>query len=316
MPSEGQRAAGRRDEQQQDEDERDEAAEVAERPAGAGDAADLAARREARQHGVGEDGAELRAEVGEHVGREHRRRVGHPGRGDPEAEAAERRRAASRRAPSACAPRCGRRSRRAPGRAPRPSTPPIAVAVPQSAWPRDRVADHGRREVGGEDEGDDQRLERLVRPVEQHPGEDAAAGGGRPAVRVSGGQGRGGLGVAPGRDPGGQRGLGAAGAERGDHPVGRHDAVGAGDGAADQHRGDRLAAAEHRLVDVEEARRRGRRRPSGSRRARRRGPGGGSGPRRRRRRGPSRSGAARRRGRCGPPAAPGRGRRASGSGRC
>ena len=39
----------------------------------------------------------------------------------------------------------------------------------------DRVGDDAGGEVGREDEGDDQRLERLVGPVEQHPGEDAAA---------------------------------------------------------------------------------------------------------------------------------------------
>ena len=119
----------------------------------------------------------------------------------------------------------------------------------------DRVADDGRGEVGGEDEGDDQGLERLVRPVEQHPGEDAAAVGRRRGrVRSSGGQGRAASAALQAATQAGSARLRAGRADLGHHAVGRHDAVGPGDGAADQHRRDRLAAAEHRLVGVEEAR--------------------------------------------------------------
>ena len=186
-------AAGGGGEEEEDEDERDEPAEVAERPAGAGDAADLAARAEAGQHGVGEDLAELGADEGEGVDDEDDAAGrGMPGVASQKPSAAED--VGHREGEDPALARAGAVGHGAEerGEDARPIAPPIAAAAPQSAWPRDRVADDLGDEVGGEDEGDDQRLERLVGPVEEHPGEDAAAVGGRSrcARQISGGQGR------------------------------------------------------------------------------------------------------------------------------
>ena len=119
-----------------------------------------------------------------------------------------------------------------------------------------RVADHLGDEVGREDEGDDQRLERLVRPVEEHPGEDAAAvdGGSRrmlrtPAARAARPRPRSRPRPRPGR-------AGSSGSpSAATHPVGRRRCRPASVTAPRKSAGrERLAVAEHRLVDVEEAR--------------------------------------------------------------
>ncbi len=184
MPEEGAGAAGDGGEEQQHEDQRDQAADVAERPARAGDPPDLPARPEAGQHGVDEDLAELRADKGDDVDREHHRGVRHPRLRQPEAEAAEHERHREAEDPALARPGAvghgaeQRRQHRHRRPADRRRGAPERLAA-------DRVADHLGDEPGREDEGDDQGLERLVRPVEQHPGEDAAA-----VDRVDGGGGR------------------------------------------------------------------------------------------------------------------------------
>ena len=172
-----QRLAGMRigDEEAGDQRQADQAADIAGRPAEARQRAELLVGDERHHHGVGEDGGKLGADGGEAEGDQHERQRGRCGRAPratsphiPTTSSTEKKAIHGLRGLAGIGDgaehrrkRCGDQLGDAGG------------VGPQRRAAR-RIGHEAVDEIGREQEGDDERVERLGRPVEQHPADQRA----------------------------------------------------------------------------------------------------------------------------------------------
>ncbi len=162
------------DEEAGDQRQADQAADIAGRPAEARQRAELLVGHERDHHGVGEDGGKLGADGGEAEGEQHERReVGAAGRCKPQAAQCRPPAARRRRRSTACASgRVGDGAEH--GRKRRGDQLGNAGGIGPQRRAARRIVHEAVDEIGREQEGDDERVERLRRPVEQHPADQRA----------------------------------------------------------------------------------------------------------------------------------------------
>ena len=171
-----QRLAGVRigDEEAGDERQADQAADIAGRPAEARQGAEPLVGDERHHHRVGEDGGKLGADDGEAEGDQHdRHEIGAAGSREPQAEQPDHQQHGEEGDPGlAVLARIGdgaehRRKRRGD------QLGDAGGIGPQRRAMR-RIGHEAVDEIGREQEGDDERVERLRRPIEQHPADQRA----------------------------------------------------------------------------------------------------------------------------------------------
>ncbi len=179
------------DEEARDQRQADQAADIAGRPAEARQGAELLVGDERHHHGVGEDGGKLGADGGEAEGEQHEGcEVGAAGRRKPQAEQPDHQQHGEEGDPRlAVLARVGDGAEH--GRKRGGDQLGNAGGVgPQRRAPR-RIGHEAVDEIGGEQEGDDEGVERLRRPVEQHPADQRALSrprGRRPGFRATDGR--------------------------------------------------------------------------------------------------------------------------------
>ena len=160
-------------EEAEHDDQRDQAADIAQAPGRSRQAAELGARHEMRHHRVVEHRGEFHADQRQHEPAEHAQRIGVAGERGPQHEAADRGRNGEGEDPRlARAHRVGDGAQDGREQGDQQTAEPGRIAP--ELLPAGRVGRDACREVGGKDEGDDQRMEGLLSPVEQHPPPDAA----------------------------------------------------------------------------------------------------------------------------------------------
>ena len=162
------------DEEARDQRQADQAADIAGRPAEARQRAELLVGDERDHHGVGEDGGKLGADGGEAEGEQHDgREVGAAGRREPQAEQPDHQQHGEEGDPRlAVLARVGDGAEH--GRKRGGDQLGNAGGIGPQRGALRRIGHETVDEIGREQEGDDEGVERLRRPVEQHPADQRA----------------------------------------------------------------------------------------------------------------------------------------------
>ena len=166
-----QRLAGVRvgDDEARDEDEAHQPADIASRPADARQSAEPLVGDERGHHGVVEHGGELSPDDGEREGEKHERRhAGLPRHGEPQPAKPH-----DQQHRESGDPRLSREAGIGDGaedrRKDRSDQLGAAGGIGPQRGAKRRILDEAVHEIGREQEGDDEGVEGLRRPVEQHP---------------------------------------------------------------------------------------------------------------------------------------------------
>ena len=157
------------DDEARDEDEAHQPADIAGCPADARQSAEALVGDERGHHGVVEHGGELSADGRERKRQKHERRhAGLPRNGEPQPAKPH-----DQQHREACDPRLARESgigdRAEDRREKRCNQLGAAGGIGPQRGAKRGVSNKAVHEIGAEQEGDDERVERLRRPVEQHP---------------------------------------------------------------------------------------------------------------------------------------------------